>query len=47
MATKKFVPFEKNTKKDKEIKGKGKEGSAREEAFDKRQMKNGGKVGKC
>lgn len=47
MATKKPNPFEKS-KKDKEVKGKGKEGSKREEAFDKTQMgfKKGGKV-KC
>lgn len=32
----KFVPFEKS-KKDKEIKGKGKEGSKKEEAWDKKQ----------
>lgn len=36
MATKKFVPFEKSSK-DKEPKGM-KEGSAKEEAFDKKQM---------
>lgn len=46
-ASKKAMPFEKS-KKDAEVKGKGKEGSKKEEAFDKRQMmKNGGKVGKC
>ncbi len=48
MATKKANPFEKSAK-DKEVKGKGKEGSKREEAFDKKQgmpFKKGGKV-KC
>ena len=37
-------PFEKS-KKDVEVKGKGKEGSKKEEAFDKKQMfmKKGGK----
>ena len=35
-------PFEKS-KKDKEVKGKGKEGSKKEEAFDAKQMKKGGK----
>lgn len=42
MATKKFVPFEKS-KSDKDSKAVtkkyGKEGSAREEAFDKKQAK--------
>lgn len=50
MATgKKFVPFEKSAK-DKESKKLGKEGSKKEEAFDKKQaFKSGGKVGgkKC
>lgn len=32
-----FKPFEKS-KKDVEVKGKGKEGSKKEEAFDKKQM---------
>lgn len=38
-----FKPFEKS-KADKEVKGKGKEGSKKEEAFDKKQMafKKGG-----
>lgn len=40
MASKK-MPFEKSGK-DKEVKGKGKEGSKREETFDKTQ-----KFGKC
>lgn len=54
MATKpKFVPFEKSGK-DIEVAGKGKEGSKREEAFDRKQMKGavpppafkgGGKIG--
>ena len=38
-------PFEKSGK-DVEVKGKGKEGSKKEEAFDRTQMKNGGKCGK-
>lgn len=39
-----FDKFE-QSKKDKEVKGKGKEGSKKEEAFDKKQgMKCGGKV---
>ena len=43
------LPFEKS-KKDKEVKGKGKEGSKREEAFDVKQkkipgFKCGGKIG--
>lgn len=33
-----FVPFEKSGK-DKEVKGKGKEGSKKEEAFDRKQVK--------
>lgn len=37
MAKKPF-PFEQG-KKDKEVKGKGKEGSKKEEAFDSKQMK--------
>ena len=37
-----FVPFEKSSK-DVEVKGKGKEGSKKEEAFDKKQMKKGGR----
>ena len=44
-----FAAFEKSGK-DKEVKGKGKEGSKKEEAFDKMQMKgmkSGGKVKKC
>jgi len=44
-----FVKFEKS-KKDVEVKGKGKEGSKKEEAFDKMRMKGmktGGKVQKC
>lgn len=48
MAGKKFVPFEKSGK-DKEVPGKGKEGSKKEEAFDRKQAKtagykNGGKI---
>ena len=39
------VSFEKSGK-DAEVKGKGKEGSKKEEAFDKSQMKCGGKVKK-
>ena len=48
MAAKKPNPFE-ASKKDKETKGKGKEGSRKEERFDKTQMfSKGGKVkGKC
>ena len=38
-----FKQFEKSGK-DVEVKGKGKEGSKKEEAFDKTQMKCGGKV---
>ena len=38
-----FVAFEKSGK-DVEAKGKGKEGSKKEEAFDKTQMKKGGKA---
>ena len=36
----KFVPFAKfeKSKKDKEVKGKGKEGSKKEEALDKKQV---------
>jgi hypothetical protein len=41
----KATPFEKS-KTDKEVKGKGKEGSKREEAFDKMQAKKTGKK-KC
>jgi hypothetical protein len=44
-----FAAFEKSGK-DKEVKGKGREGSKKEEAFDKMQMKGmktGGKVNKC
>lgn len=45
MATKKPPPFERSSK-DKESK-KAKEGSPKEEGFDKKQMmKGGGKVGK-
>lgn len=40
-----FKPFEKS-KSDKEVKGKGREGSKREEAFDKKQMKPSSKK-KC
>lgn len=36
-----FVPFEKSGK-DKEVKGKGKEGSKKEEAFDAKQAKAAG-----
>lgn len=39
---KKPMPFEKSSK-DKEVKGKGKEGSKKEEAFDRTQMKSRGK----
>lgn len=51
MATKGVNPFAKFEKsgKDVEVKGKGKEGSKKEEAFDKTQMakmKKGGKVAK-
>jgi len=48
MVTPKFKLFEKSGK-DKEIKSKGKEGSKREERFDKKQMQSlacGGVVGK-
>ena len=47
MATKKMNPFAKFEKsgKDVEIKGKGKEGSKKEEAFDKTQMMGGMKKG--
>jgi hypothetical protein len=47
MATKPnpFAKFEKSSK-DKEVSGKGKEGSKREEAFDKKQMKPAAKK-KC
>lgn len=38
MAKSPFVPFEKS-KKDKEVKGKGKEGSKKEEAYDTKQKK--------
>lgn len=36
MAKNAFIPFEKS-KKDVEVKGKGKEGSKKEEAFDRKQ----------
>jgi len=47
MATKKMNPFAKFEKsgKDVEMKGKGKEGSKKEEAFDKTQMMGGMKKG--
>jgi len=47
MATKKMNPFAKFEKsgKDAEMKGKGKEGSKKEEAFDKTQMMGGMKKG--
>ena len=47
MATKKMNPFAKFEKsgKDTEMKGKGKEGSKKEEAFDKMQMKKMAKGG--
>jgi hypothetical protein len=41
----KVAAFEKSGK-DVEVKGKGKEGSKKEEAFDKTQMKKGGSVPK-
>lgn len=46
MAKPKAVPFEKS-KTDKEVKGKGKEGSKREEAFDKMQDKAKKPARKC
>ena len=48
MATKGVNPFAKFEKsgKDKDVKGKGKEGSKKEEAFDMSQMACGGKVKK-
>lgn len=48
MATKKPNPFARFEKsgKDKEVKGKGKEGSKKEEAFDRKQLKPFGKRGK-
>lgn len=39
-------PFEKS-KKDKEVGGKGREGSKREEAFDRKQMKKAAPKKKC
>ncbi len=49
MATKGVNPFAKFEKsgKDKEVKGKGKEGSKREEAFDRTQMMAKGGKAKC